>query len=274
MRLSEAERLLSDAGVPSARHDARAIFSEIGNIPMEKLLFGDAECEAAEVAVAVKRRAAREPLQYIIGEVGFYNESYIVNKDCLIPRQDTETLVEYAVSNIPEGESFIDICTGSGCVAISVLANTKGTHAVMVDVSEGALCVAEKNAIKNGVSDRCERIAADALAEPVIFGGGKYFAVLSNPPYVREDVYETLDREIRFAPRIAFVGGEDGSVFYRRLVPLYKEHIKKDGFMAFEIGYDQAELLLEIADENGMAASIIRDLSGKDRVAVLRFKNQ
>ena len=265
MTLSDAVKILEEAGVDSPLYDARELFKRY----VHGAVFLNTECNDERLLSDIKRRADREPLQYIIGEVGFYRESYLVSPDCLIPRSDTELLVDYAVKNIPEGESFIDLCTGSGCVAISTLKNTKNTTAIALDISEGALEVARKNAKRNGVEKRIEFISADALAEPMC---DRVFALLSNPPYVSEAAYLTLEKEIYREPRIAFVGGEDGCDFYRRITRLYRDRIDKNGFIAYEIGYDQAELLTEIAKENSMSCRIFKDLSGNDRLAVLQIE--
>lgn len=266
MKLSEAVKLLSEAGIESAKHDTIEIFSELLGIGREKLLFTDVDTDEPRVLDAVKRRAEREPLQYIIGKTYFYNEVYEVNPSVLIPRSDTEILVEYATRNIPEGKRFLDLCTGSGCVGISTLKNTKNTTAVLVDISKDALCVAEKNARLNGVSERAELLSCDVLSDEV---ESEFFAVLSNPPYVKDGVYGALDAEIFHEPRIAFVGGEDGCDFYRAITRKYKNKISNGGFIAYEIGYDQGGALVEIAEKEGMACRIIKDYSGNDRVAVL-----
>ena len=267
MTLKEAEKLLTDAEIEDARHEARIIFAAVGGEPIYKLLSPSYSSENPEVEGAVLRRANREPLAYIIGWVDFYNERYKVTPDCLIPRPDTEVLVDYAVANIPEGESFIDLCTGSGCVAISTLCNTKNTRCTAVDISESALSVAKENAGFMEVEDRIEFIKADVTKGALC---DKTFAVLSNPPYVSDSAYRTLEPEIFREPSIAFLGGEDGGDFYRILTPMYRDIISDDGFIAYEIGYDQAELLAKIAAENSMRCSILRDLSGNTRVAVLR----
>ncbi len=267
MTLKEAEELLSEAGIEDARHEARIIFAAVGGEPIYKLLTPNYSNETEEVKEAVLRRAKREPLAYIIGCVDFYRERYKVTPDCLIPRSDTECLVDFAVNNIPRGESFIDLCTGSGCVAISTLSNTEDTHATAVDISEGALSVARENAEFMNVADRIEFIRADVTEKALC---DKVFAVLSNPPYVSESAYRTLEPEIYCEPKLAFLGGEDGGDFYRVLTPIYRDVIKDDGFIAYEIGYDQAELIIGIAKENRMNVGIIRDLSGNPRVAVLR----
>ena len=267
MRLSEAKRILKEAGIEDHSFDARAIFSEIGGVRPADMIGNDPDLCSEEVLLAVKRRAAREPLQYILGYTYFYRERYTVNEDCLIPRRDTEVLVECAIRNLPRGESFIDLCTGSGCVGISVLSNTEGTRAVLADISEKALSVAERNAGDNGVADRAQLVLCDLRTD---FPDGEWYAILSNPPYVSDGAYETLEREISYEPKIAFVGGEDGADFYRRLVPECLSHLKDGGFIAFEIGYDQAEIILEIAQDHGLCCEIINDLSGNPRVAFMK----
>lgn len=265
--LKAATELLSSAGIDSPRDEARRIFSAIGHIPAHATVSPDCSTDLPEVHDAILRRAKHEPLQYIIGEVDFYRESYKVTPDCLIPRSDTEVLVDFAVKNLPRGASFLDICTGSGCIAISTVKNTKNTRAIAVDISEGALKIARENAERNGVTDRIEFIKGDALLGSF---GENIFAVLSNPPYVADAVYEKLERDIFFEPREAFVGGDDGANFYRALTPMYRDVIHEHGFIAYEIGYDQGELIKGIAKECGMTAEIIKDYSGNDRVAVLR----
>lgn len=270
MTLSEAARRLSECGIEDGRAEARLLFELVGKIPKRELVGCDPVCDIAELDEAIRRRCSREPLQYIVGSVGFYNESYEVSPDCLIPRADTEMLVDYAVKNIPVGKFFLDLCTGSGCVAISTLANTEGTSCAAYDISEAAIAVARKNAEKNGVSERLSLHKCD-LTEGLSFSE-KPFAILSNPPYVSEAAYEMLAPEIGFEPRIAFVGGEDGAKFYKILTPLCKNAIDGGGFFAFEIGYDQGSLMRALADEHSLSLEIIKDFSGNDRVAVFRLK--
>ena len=162
MTLKEACDLLSTGGIDNAMSEARKIFKTLGGFKDYDLFSSSAQCDSKEVTEAVIRRSRREPLQYILGEVGFYNELYKVTPDCLIPREDTELLVDLAIKRIPSGKSFIDLCTGSGCIALSVLNNTKDTFATLVDISEGALSVAAENAERLGLTDRCRLLLADA----------------------------------------------------------------------------------------------------------------
>lgn len=267
MKLSELTKLLKDAGIENARAESRILFEHFTGKKASELIFGDAESDSEELLCATERRIKREPLQYILGKVAFYREEYEVSADCLIPRQDTEILVDTAVKLIPEGESFLDICTGSGCVAISTLCNTKNTTAVAIDISKKALDIAKRNADSCKVSDRIEFIEADALKERA---KGEFFAILSNPPYVTESAYKSLDAEIYYEPKIAFVGGADGLDFYRRLTELYRDSVKDGGFIAYEIGYDQADGIGRIADDNNMSCRIINDLGNNPRVAILK----
>lgn len=267
MKLSEAQRILADAGIESARHDAAEIFELIGGHKKSEMLFSDIETDDERVISAIMRRAERKPLQYLTGREFFYNEVYEVNESVLIPRPDTEILVEYACANIPEGARFADLCTGSGCVGISTLKNTVGTSAVLADISLDALSVAKRNALANGVLERAELVQLDVLCESL---EGELFAVLSNPPYVKDAVYKTLEKEIFHEPSIAFLGGEDGCDFYREITRKYKNKISEAGFIAYEIGYDQGESLEKIAEREGMSCEIIKDYSGNDRVAVLK----
>ncbi len=267
MKFSEAVSLLSESGVDSPLHDAAEIFCAIGGFSRAELMISDPTAEGREVCDAIMRRAKREPLQYIIGSVCFFREEYEVNGDCLIPRSDTEILVEYAVGHIPAGARIADLCTGSGCVGISILANTENTTAVLADISEGALNIARRNSERNGVSHRARFVLCDLLREEL---DGEFFAVVSNPPYVTQKAYASLEREIFFEPKSAFVADENGIGFYKRFIPIYKSRIAPDGFLAFEIGYDQAELIRALADQEQMECEIIKDYSGNDRVAVLR----
>lgn len=267
MKLTETADILSSAGIEDAKREARLLFSHFSGLPTALLYGKDAESFSDELAEAIKRRAEHEPLQYIIGKVDFYKETYKVSPACLIPRSDTEILVDEVIKRLPRGAKFIDLCTGSGCIALSVLNNTEATTAVMLDISESALAIAKENAESLSLSSRVELISADVLSEAVEW---EFFAVVSNPPYVTENAYKSLAPEIYFEPSIAFLGGKDGLVFYKRIVSIYKNRLSAGGFFAFEIGYDQADSIREIAKEHAFSCEIIKDYSGNDRVAILK----
>lgn len=267
MTFRECIELLRDAGIESPEYDARELFIKFAGCKRSEKISNDTASDSQLLLAAVEQRCERQPLQYIIGEVGFYRELYTVSPDCLIPRQDTEALVDFAVKNIADGARILDLCTGSGCIAISVLKNTSNTTALAVDISYGALDIAKKNAERNGVSERLDFLRADVLAGAT---DEKFDAILSNPPYVSSSEYKSLEPELFFEPKLALVGGEDGADFYRAMIPLYKKCLNPGGFLAFEIGAFQAHILTSLAAENGMLIEILKDLGENDRVAVLR----
>lgn len=211
-----------------------------------------------------------EPLAYIIGEWYFYGLTFKLNRECLIPRPDTEHIVEKAISFLPENGRFADLCTGSGCIALSVLANRPDLTAFALDISQGALDAARENAELLKVNERIAFTQADVLAAPTL--QKEYFdAIISNPPYISSSVLAELD-VAKTEPVLALDGGSDGLLFYRHIIKNYAYALKKDGAFIFEIGYDQANELRALADENAFSCEIIKDYGGNDRVAFL--KNQ
>jgi release factor glutamine methyltransferase len=270
MTLNDAIKILSDAGVESPAHDARELFIYALSLDRSSIIDKSLDYPNPKLSELIGRRALREPLQYILGETGFFHEVYKVSPSVLIPRSDTEILVDFAVKNIPCGETFLDLCTGSGCIAISTLKNTENTTAVAVDISEDALTIASENAECIGVSDRLSLLRLDVLTETI--PDSEVYAVLSNPPYVTEQAYRSLSCEVQSEPQLALVGGEDGMIFYKRILPMAIEVIKPGGFIAFEIGYDQGGKITSLAKEHGLSCEIIKDYSALDRVAVIRKK--
>ncbi len=217
---------------------------------------------------AVLRREAREPLQYIIGEWEFYRQTYTVSPACLIPRPDTEILVEEAIKRLPQGAHFADLCTGSGCIAISTLAERPDTRATALEKFPETLALATRNAQTNGVSARFEGLCADVLQTPA-FPDACFDAILSNPPYIATRELKTLSLEVHAEPQAALDGGEDGLLFYRAILKSWARTLRPDGFILFEIGYDQGDALLALAAEHGFCAGVKRDLGGNDRVVYL-----
>ena len=272
MKLSEAAARLRAADIPNALYEARLLFSHFGGLSSSLLYGGDPVCEDGRIEPYLCRRERHEPMAYILGEQGFYRESYLVSPETLIPREDTEILVDDAVRRLPKGARFADLCTGSGCIALSVLNNTEKTTAVAVDLSAGALAVASKNAERMGLSHRVRfaraDVLSDALAE-VLSSDAPFDAILCNPPYIPREVYETLAPEIFFEPESAFVGEEEGMIFYRVLASALRPMLKEEGFLSFEIGYDQEARMRALAEKTGYVAEILKDLSGNSRVALL-----
>ena len=257
MTKEEVAKALVDAGIENASFEAGLL------------------CEAFSgeaLSVAVARRITRYPLQYILGEWGFYRETYEVNEDCLVPRSDTEILVDEAIKMLPHGARFLDLCTGSGCIAVSTLANRPDTTAVAVDLYPRTLALAERNAHKNGVAERARFCLADVQKPPygADFKEGGFDAILSNPPYILDSVMGELQQEVTFEPSVALAGGVDGLDFYRAILLYWVKLLKPNGTVLFEIGYDQKAGIVRLAKEHGFSATVLRDFGGNDRVAVLK----
>ena len=220
---------------------------------------------------AVCRREAREPLQYILGCWSFWRQEYEVSPDCLVPRPDTECLVEQALKRLPHGGRFLDLCTGSGCIAISLCCERPDAMGVAVELSPETLMLAKRNAVKNGVGEeRLRLLAGDVLHPAFLAALGSFDLIISNPPYIPTRDLVTLPIETRQEPRIALDGGEDGLLFYRRLLAHdYREALKVGGCFLFEIGYDQGDALRALAKDIGAECTILTDYGGNERVAVV-----
>ena len=253
MTYDRVKSRLQAAGIENASGEARLLSEHFTGEALER---------------AVARRETHYPLQYILGEWEFWRETYEVSEDCLIPRADTETLVEQAVRLLPPSAVFLDLCTGSGCVAVSTLASRPDTRAVGVDLFEPTLALAVRNASKNGVAERFEVVRADVLKTPPVMGD--FDAILANPPYICEAVMPELSTEVRHEPHAALCGGVDGLDFYRAILDGWRALLRPNGFFLFEIGYDQAEALCSLAASRGFCATVYRDLGGNDRVVLIR----
>lgn len=252
--------------------EARVMIESFGEgmSPLYAFMHRDEEINSSKLESALKQREERIPLQYIIGHWDFYRQTYIVNENCLIPRSDTEILVDSAINLLPEDAYFVDLCTGSGCVAISTLCERKDTRAILVDKFEKTLAVAIENIKQNGVETRADAMLFDVLTEENRLSGYRFDAIISNPPYIRPDVIETLSPEVKKEPYAALYGGDDGLVFYRKMLSDYSVYLKENGFFLFEIGYDQGDSLRTLAREHGYECKIIKDYSCNDRVAYIK----
>ena len=245
MTLTELRRRLFAAGIEEAAEEARLLFSHFTGLAPAALFGSDPVCTDPALEEAVLRREGREPLAYILGEAPFYRSLLAVSPAVLVPRADTERLVELAVARLPRGARFCDLCTGSGAIAVTVLSERPDTVAVATDISAAALAVARENAVRLGVLDRLTLLEADLLATPPECG---FDAILSNPPYIPSSVVATLSPEVGHEPALALDGGEDGLVFYRRLLSL-ADRLNEGGFLLLECGYDQKEDMERLSAE-------------------------
>ena len=223
----------------------------------------------------VLRRLSGEPLQYILGTQEFMGLEFAVDKSVLIPRSDTETLVEALLSHLGgKGASVLDIGCGSGCVGLAAAYYNKRIYLRGVDISQSALETAQKNAEALGLFDRAAFTNADILTSHIM---GKYDAIVSNPPYIKTEDIAGLQREVRdFEPRGALDGGSDGLIFYRRIVKEASKLLNENGFLAFEVGIDQAREVAKMMSADFCNINIICDLCGVERVVtgVLAPKNK
>lgn len=209
------------------------------------------------------RLANGEPMEYITGTAYFYREEYTVTPDVLIPRPETELLVERLAGRLSKGAHFVDLCCGSGCIAISALCERQDCTADAYDISEKAVAIARENARKNGVWERYHAWVGDVkeLCCPACE------IIVANPPYIQSEVIAHLDRSvIDYEPWLALDGGADGMDFYRIILQRFKP---VDCFL-FEIGYDQGEAIVRLAASLGMTCEVSKDYSGHDRIACIK----
>lgn len=274
--LREGERRLAEEGIGEAKTDAWLLFSAASGFTRTEYFMRERETASAriveEYSEKIRRRAKREPVQYIEGTAPFMGYDFYVNEDVLIPRMDTEILVDEALfiarrlCKDMEKLRILDMCTGSGCIIISLYRILKDEGRVLFtaasDVSERALFVAEQNA---------QRLRADIrffqgdLFEKV---EGEYDMIVSNPPYIRTDVIDGLSLEVReHEPHLALDGSEDGLYFYREITKQAQKHLCAGGYLLFEIGCDQGQEVFTICRTAGYNnIKIIKDYAGLDRV--------
>lgn len=256
--------------MPDLEIDALLLLQSVSGISRAQYYArGDEEFDQADRYLEkVKQRAQRVPLQQITGEQYFCGLRFQVNENVLCPRPETELLVEEALKRSAAGDHFLDLCTGSGCIAVSLLCLGPDLTGHGCDLSQEALRVAAMNAELNHVSDRLKLTEGD-LYEAVP-AGAVYDLIVSNPPYIASGEIGSLMPEVRdHEPHMALDGGEDGLVFYRRILEGSGAYLKKGGWLIVEIGYDQGEAVSSMfIDNQYQSVQVIRDLAGMDRVVL------
>jgi release factor glutamine methyltransferase len=285
--IKNAASTLSARGVSNARLDAevllrfilnrdRAWFITHANEPLD-------EDKRGLFEEAVTRRARREPLQYIIGRQEFWGLDFIVGPDVLIPRPETELVVETALRAAEHGRrstegdtpfTIVDLCTGSGCIAVSLAREIRNARLFAIDTSGKALAIARENARKHGVSERVRFLEGD-LFQPLeeLDVRGQVDIVTANPPYIRSSDLRGLQPEVRdFEPEVALIAGPRGKELHQRIIDRAPAFLKRHGALIMEMGEGQAEGLIEIMNENGRytAPEILKDLAGIERVIVAK----
>lgn len=253
--------------------EAELLFTEILNCDKTSLLTRRNELlgvkKSLQVSLALKRRISGEPLQYILGFTEFMGFEFRVNKNVLIPRPETEILVETAVRLQPE--NILDLGTGSGCIAVSILKLLPSARVSAIDISQEALDVARENALSNKVEDRIKFIKSDLFTDyrlPI----SDYDMIISNPPYIPSDEIGKLQPEIKFEPRIALDGGPDGLDFYRRLADKAANYLRNGGFLIMEMGFGQVEAIKNIFQKckEFKIIEVAKDYNNIDRIMVLK----
>ena len=283
MPISIAEAILQGAnklrkaGVPEARREAGSLLAFLLDKDRTFILSHADHTISSEQETIFEEflnaRAGGEPAQYITGRQDFYGLEFEVTPAVLIPRPETELLVEAAIKLVGAEEtiSFCDVGTGSGCIAVTLLHQLPLARAMAVDVSTEAVAVARRNAARHQVTDRIEFLLSDCFESvaPQTFD-----LIVSNPPYVAEEALATLQREVRdFEPRVALTAGADGLDVIRRLVADAPEYLRPDGYLLFEIGFDQHEVVGGLIDANVWELlDIHQDLQGIPRTVALRKK--
>ena len=285
--LTMGEKQLMDSDIADATRDCKILYCYMMDIPFSKIILEyqevlqDRLCD--KYFELIDRRSKGEPVQYIMGCQEFMGLEFIVNENVLIPRQDTETLVEDALEIINTGSlrgedmdvkrkewDILDLCTGSGAIGVSLAGIANKVNVTCSDISEGAIKVAKENAQKHGLAKSMKFEQGD-LFKPFNkhFHKQKFDMIISNPPYIKSSVIPTLQKEVcEHEPLSALDGGESGLDFYERIVSGVGSHLKKDGVLLMEIGNDQGEAVSGLLSRNGEFTSIrvLRDLAQRDRI--------
>ena len=264
---------LEEAGVQEAQLDARLLLEHVCGTDRQFLLahgetqITDRQCQ--EYKEVIQKRKCHIPLQHITGSQEFMGLEFQVNSDVLIPRQDTEVLVEEVLRFLHDGMRILDLCTGSGCILLSLLHYSNDCEGVGTDISVPALRLAQQNGERLNLQQREGRSFAEFLESDLFAKVEGFFDIIvSNPPYIESEVIETLMEEVRsHEPVLALDGGRDGLFFYRKIVEEAKYYLKRGGQLFLEIGYNQAQSVMELLKKAGFwEIMLVQDFAGNDRV--------
>jgi release factor glutamine methyltransferase len=279
-----AVQRLTAAGIDRPEREAVWLLEQALGMPSLALLLNGSQPVAAEplqrAHALLDRRAAREPLQYLLGTQEFYGLEFEVNPAVLIPRPETELLVEVAQRCLEQESGagwrpvVADVGTGSGCIAVALARQIPAAALYALDCSPEALMVARRNALRHGVVEQVTVLEGDLLAPLEAEGlAGQVDLIVSNPPYIAERNWETLPPEVRlFEPRVALAGGEDGLAVYRRLIPAAAEFLRVGGWLIVEIGQGQEDAVCQLIERTGQYGNVMvrPDHAGIARVVYVR----
>ena len=273
--LNEAAKTLAEHKISAPRLDAAVLLCHVLEKDRGYLITHNKETvpamQAERYQSLIKKRAKGTPVAYLTGTKEFMSLPFFVNESVLIPRADTETLVEHVLAETTAPSPAIaDLCCGSGCIGVSLAYYIGQAQVTMADISGKAIETAKRNAAQNNVFDRCRFVCADLMQEAL---EGDFDVVVSNPPYIETDVIDTLDQEVAaYEPRIALDGGADGLAFYRRLADVAPGILKPGGLLALEVGHMQAKAVSELLVEKFYDVKTVCDLAGIRRVVSGRRK--
>ncbi len=275
--LAQAKEILNSKGVSNAGLDSLILLAHALSLSKEQIIFNPerqiAEAEEKKFFDLINRRAAREPVSHLIGKREFFGEDFLVSRDVLDPRPDSEILIESVLKKFPDREEklkILELGVGSGCLIVTLLKTYKNAAGSAVDISETALAVAQKNSEKHQTNSRLKLLKSDLFS--ALNHEEKFDLIISNPPYIPAADIEELEPEVRIhEPRSALDGGKDGLDFYRRIAAEAKKFLNKSGKIFVEIGFGQENSVSEIFVKNGFShINSALDLSGVTRV--LEFK--
>ena len=266
---NNCKKELEKAGIEDYVFESKQIIKHITGYSnaqiLQKYTENLTEYQENNLTAIIKQRLVRYPLQYIIGKWNFFGREFFVGPGVLIPRSDTETLMDVCLEFLKgkENPDVIDLCAGTGCIGITIKGECEKANVKMVEKFDEALFYTERNKVHNGVE-------VDIIKGDVLEGAesdGKYDLIVSNPPYITDLDMKSLQPEVSFEPETALRGGEDGLVFYRAITEKYKNSLKSGGMLAFEVGINEAESVKQILMENGFKnVSARKDLNDIERV--------
>ena len=275
--LSWITQYLKDKAIESPRLHAELLLSHVLGLKRIELYTNfEKQVEKPELDklhALVKRASQNEPIAYLVGKTEFYSMEMEVSKACLIPRPETELLVQRAIEflRMRDGiQSVCDLCTGSGCIAIAIAKNFHQANIIATDISDEALLIAARNVEKFNLKERIKLLSGD-LFDPIIphLDKGKFDLIVSNPPYVSDIEYEKLDLNVKdHEPKIALFAGEDGLDIYKRIIEKVDTFLKPAAALIFEIGYAQGHAIYELLDKSNIFSEIVieKDFQNNDRI--------
>jgi len=277
--IKSIKQIMEDNNIPEADTQIRIILRDIASIDTA-MIMGHPEMELPENIITqinnvIDRRLRREPLQYILGSWNFMGLDFCVEPEVLIPRPDTEVLVETAMRSLHDGMRILDLCTGTGCILISLLNYSNNCSGTGVDISDKAISLSRRNAqtilgAKEDISDNLDSVCSFVLADLYDGAEGIYDLIVSNPPYIATDVIETLEPEVaEYEPHLALDGGADGYDLVKRIILGASKHLIPGGQLMMEIGHDQGAGTCELMEQSGfIGVECIKDYAGLDRVVI------